>query len=214
METSSPKMPADFKGLGCPGTGSRLERAAAFLEAGAPRLALATAWGVPLAPYKIIVPAEFEATDTQQVADVGNAEKLVQEYVIDWISFQVQTPTAETITNDPIGQFFFQYVSGLQAKLRVIGTPRYDVVPDFTPISEIAGPTPAWILTWTNGLKMDFLSTIALPEAPVVVTFTFHGRTTHWDKLLSDTMSMTEVLKALEDCGLNAYGCKYLQQFC
>jgi hypothetical protein len=155
-----------------------------MLQKGSPRLAYALACGVPLGPWKTTISAIFDTTTTATVPEVGNNIKIVQDTIIDRISCQVQNNNTPSSDFSSLADYFFSLQSGILAKLKVVGAPRYSVVDQFTPISEIVGPTDGWILGLTNGLIMDFSSTITLPAAPLTVNFVFHGRTSYWAKLI------------------------------
>jgi hypothetical protein len=177
------------------------------------RLALAVATANPLVPYSIRAQGTFTSTAQDIVTDVGTDVKVSQDTRIDEISYQVQveqTPAGF----DSLIQFFFQYVSGIEAKLKVVsgraGGVGYEVVPNFTPISLIARKTPRWLITLAEGIIMDFQATIPLPAAPVTVTFDFKGRTSPLSRLTD--VSNKEALQSLKelgwDCGM------YEQLFC
>jgi len=181
-----------------------------MLAVGSPRLALAVAMGLPIIPYQFAVVGTFVNQGTTLVPDAGNDVKIVQDTVIDSVDFQVQsgiTPQGlDSLTN-----WFFQYQSGIQAKLKVVsgsqGQAGYQVIPNFTPINLIPNIVDKyfndqkWLLSYTNGIVMDFNASVPLPFAPVTVTFTFSGRTSYDQKLL-DTRN-SEAVKKLEQMGYN-----------
>jgi hypothetical protein len=187
-------------GVGCgPGSGTCDADVMTLLLWGAPVLAYARAKGIPLAPEEFKVEALFEQVSQVLVSDAGNSQKLVTPTIVDEIHVQVDnqnTPSGlDSLTN-----FFFSYQSGIEAKMKAVGTPRYSIGDDFIPIKAYHRCYTGWILERTNGIKMDFTATILpLPFAPILVTFTFHGRTAYWKKLF--LMRDDQALQALKDCG-------------
>jgi hypothetical protein len=167
----------------------------AMLAASSPRLALAKARGVQLAPFTINVRAVFPNTDTVVVPDVGSDVKIVQDTLIDSLVIRVQneSTTANQSTFQAQSDFFFSLQSGLEATLDVQGAPRYSVAPKFTPISVlgdlIAGPSHwpgGWVLTYQQQLQMSFNAKVALPYAPLEVICTFRS----WTPVTAEFMSM------------------------
>lgn len=156
----------------------------AMLQAGSPRLALAKAWGVPLAPYFINVRAVFPDTATTLVPDVGSDVKIVQDTIIDGMVVRIQNESATVNQNTFQAQsdFYFGFQSGIEAKLDVLGAPRYSVAPKFTPLSTLADVINGadkwpngWILTYQQQLQMQFKANVALPMAPIEVICTFRA---------------------------------------
>lgn len=170
-----------------------------MLTIGSPRLAFALACGVPLVPYQVPVVALFGDTSVTLVPEVGNDVKIVQDFAVKKVVFQVQnqeTPSGfDSITN-----YFYELESGIEARLKIVGAGGgYNPVPVFTPIREIAGDLDRpWLVTYTNGFVMDFQATVPLPFA-VKVTFSFKGETVYWPRLID--MSSLEALKALKKMG-------------
>jgi hypothetical protein len=198
--------PDGFAPAGCP-TGM----AAAvweMLTLGSPRLAYALACGVPLVPYNIKVAGLFPSTNTTLVPDQGQNVKIVQDMIVREIKFQVQnqnTPGGlDSITN-----YFFQLESGIEARLKTVGAGGgYNPVPEFQPIATIAGKLrKGWLLTYTNGLVMDFQASVQLPF-PVKVTFTFESETVYWPRLID--MTSYEALRCLKKMG---YVCEAFDSF-
>ncbi len=155
-----------------------------MLEAGSPRLALAKAMGVPMAPYVMNVRATFPDVDTPGVPDVGSDVKIVQDTLIDCMVVRVTNDTGgQSNIFQPQSDYFFNFQSGIEATLDVKGAPRYSVAPNFTPLSTLADVVngnskwPAgWILTYQQQLFMSFNARIApLPFAPATVVCTFRG---------------------------------------
>lgn len=171
-------------GLGC-SCDEADESVYAMLSAGSPRLALAVARGVPLAPYLINVRALFPTTDTPMVPDVGSDVKITQDTIID--AMVVRTLNESTTANQnqfqAFSDFFYNFQSGIEATLDVQGAPRYSVAPKFMPLSTMADMIsggshwPAgWVLTYQQQLFMSFNAKVLLPFAPVEVVCTFRGR--------------------------------------
>jgi len=170
-----------------------------MLALGSPRLALAKALGVPMAPWAIRIAAVFGTVSTPSVLDAGQDVKLVQDVIIDDIRYQVDNQNVGSGDFDYLNDYFYALQSNIEATLKVTGAPRYDVYPNFTPIAQIRRPTCGWVLTNTQGLRMDFQANTQLPFAPVKVTFVFEGRTTHWAKLIE--MTQGQALSALKQLG-------------
>ena len=170
-----------------------------MLTVGSPRLAYALACGVPLVPYDINCVALFGDVSVVLVPDVGQNVKIVQDQIVREIRFQVQNQTTPA-GFDSITNYFFEQESGIEARLKTVGAGGgYNPVPEFTPIKLIAGPLRrGWLLTYTNGLVMDFQATVALPF-PVKVTFTFKSETVYWPRLID--MTSYEALQKLKSMG-------------
>jgi hypothetical protein len=155
-----------------------------MLAAGSPRLALAKAWGIPLAPYLINVRAPFANTDTTDIPDVGSDVKIVQDTLIDAMVVRIQNEgsTANQNQFQTLSDFFYNFQSGIEAKLDVMGAPRYSVAPKFTPLSTLADVVcggshwpGGWILTYQQQFFMSFHVDVTLPVAPMEVICTFRG---------------------------------------
>lgn len=200
---------ASKSGLGCPG--DTIDAGVyAMLAAGSPRLALAKAWGIPLAPYMINVRATFPDTDTIVVPDVGSDVKIVSEVLIDAMVVRIQNlgVTANQNVFQTQSDYYFNFQSGLEATLDVVGAPRYSVAPKYTPLSTIADVINGqshwpggWILTYQQQLEMSFKTTVTLPDAPMGVCCTFRAWTPVNDALSSDSMPNRTALKLLLDMG-------------
>jgi hypothetical protein len=186
-------------GVGAPGPGGFSKRAIGFgtcdcdlgplaagistmLAAGSPRLALAKARGVPLAPSILNIRALFPDTATPIVPNVGSDRQIVQDEVVDTMVFRIQNEsiTANQNTFQPQSDFFYGFQSGLEATLDVQGAPRYTVAGTFTPLSTLADVATGashrgggWILTYQQQLLMSFRTTVVLPFAPIEVIATF-----------------------------------------
>jgi hypothetical protein len=182
-QPASTGLGAPRAGLGCTET-SVNAGVYAMLAAGSPRLALAKAWGVPLAPYMINVRATFPTTSTPLVPDVGSDVKIVQDTLCDAFVARIQNQGASA--NQSVFQtqsdYFFNFQSGLEVTLDVDGAPRYSVAPKFTPLSTIADMINGqshwpggWILTYQQQLFMSFKASVVLPDAPMEVICTYRG---------------------------------------
>lgn len=174
---------APKSGLGCPG-GPLDAGVYAMLAAGSPRLALAKAWGIPLAPYLINVRAVFANTDTPDVVDVGSDVKIVQDTLCDAFVARIQNEGATANQNvfQTMSDYYFNFQSSIDVKLDVMGAPRYSVAPKFTPLSTLADMINGqshwpggWILTYQQQLFMQFHANVTLPDAPMEVICTFRG---------------------------------------
>jgi len=167
----------------------------AMLAAGSPRLALAKARGVPLAPYIINVRAVFPDTDTSMVPSVGSDVKIVQDTLIDSLVIRIQNEsvTANQNTFQAQSDFYYSIQSGIEATLDVMGAPRYSVAPRFTPLSTMGDLINGnshwpggWVLTYQQQLFMSFNAKIALPVAPLEVVCTFRS----WTPVTAEFVNM------------------------
>lgn len=181
-----------------------------LLASGSPRLALARALGVPLAPYLINVRAKFPDTSVQIVPDVGSDVKIVQDTLIDAMVVRIfnESLTANQNQFQAQSDFFFTLQSGIEAKLDVVGAPRYSVAPTFTPLANLLDTINGnshwprgWVLTYQQQLMMNFIPKVTLPFTPLEVVCTFRG----WIPTNEMFVSMTnrEAIEKLEtDCGI------------
>lgn len=198
-------------GMGCgEERGAVKSRVQAMLSAGSPRLALAVAMGVPLAPWFVPVVATFSTVSQAAANGTASQQKFVQDTLITRISYQMQNLNTPTSNFSSFAANQFALNSGITARMKVTGAPRFTVADDYLPITELVSTcseTCGWVLGDTNAIIMDFQSTMTLPFAPLVVTVTFHGCTTHWSKLVD--MSITDALKKLEELGhdIGTYEC-------
>ena len=182
----------------------------AMLAGGSPRLALAKAIGVPLAPYFINVRAMFESTDTVDIPSVGSDVKIAQDTLIDCLVIRTinESATANLNQFQSPSDYYYNFGSGLEATLDVQGAPRYAVAPRFTPLSTIGDMITGhshwpggWILTYQQQLFMAFHAAVTLPYAPIEVVCTFRG----WVPVTESFVGMTnrEALDRLAaDCGI------------
>lgn len=155
-----------------------------FLRIGSPRLALARAWGVPMAPYLINCRGTFPTTDTQTIIKVSNDQKIVQDTYVDCVTARVTnlSDTANQNQLQTLSDYFFNFQNGLNATLSVEGAPRFSIAPDFTPISLLSDVINGssrwgngWVLTYQQELSMQFQASIELPTAPIELCFTFRS---------------------------------------
>jgi hypothetical protein len=193
-------------GLGCcDDQGPLAAGVYSMLAAGSPRLALAKARGVPLAPYMINVRATFPDTTGEPIPDVGSDIKIVQDTLIDALVVRVQNESVTANQNQlqTLSDFFYGFTSGIEAKLTVQGAPRYDVAPKFVPLSNLADVVTGgshwpggWVLTYQQQLKMDFNAKILLPFAPIEVVCSFRA----WSPVTNAfvTMSTQEAIDKLQ----------------
>lgn len=210
-------------GLGCGdgGMGPLAAGVYSMLAAGSPRLALAKALGIPLAPYMINVRGLFPDTSTAVVPDVGNNEKITQDTLIDGVVFRIfnESVTANQNQGQPESDFYYNFQSGIEATLAVDGAPRYGVATKYTPLANLADAFNGssrvgggWILTYQNTLKMSFQAKVTLPNAPFEVVFTFRSWIPVWDDLVA--MTNREAIKRLrDDCGISVDD-KYASRCC
>jgi hypothetical protein len=202
----APRLSKGFAaGLGCGDDGPLSAGVYAMLAAGSPRLALAKARGVPLAPFTMNIRATFPDTTTAIVPDVGADVKITQDCLIDAMVVRVenQSETANQNQFQSLSDFFFGFTSGIEAKLTVQGAPRYDVANRFVPLSNLADVVNGsshwpggWVLTYQQQLSADFIPKILLPFAPVEVIMTFRA----WQPVTRAfvDMSTREALDALQ----------------
>ena len=208
-------------GLGCPpGSGGTSHCPTGFepetariiydlLRAGSSKLAYSVASGFPLVEYAYTLEADFDSASTTEVNNVGQDQKVVQDSIIDDVVFQVQnqdTPSGlDSLTN-----FFFEQESGILATMQIVGAAGgYQPYNFFTPIKLMCGPKKMWLITYNNGIVMNFNASVPLPF-PVTVTFVFRCRTSYWRKLLE--MTSWEALCKLKEMG---FLCDwYEQHFC
>lgn len=182
----------------------------AMLAAGSPRLALARALGVPLAPYIVNVRATFPTVDTADVPDVGSDVKIVQDTMIDALVVRLQNDNTPQNTFSTLSDYYYNFQSGIEATLAVNGAPRYDVAENFTPLSTLADVIngnshwPAgWLLTYNQQLFMSFHSRVTLPFAPYEVICTFRGLVPVNDMFMRNRLSDDRVFAMLSDCGID-----------
>jgi hypothetical protein len=205
-------------GLGC-GDGGMGPLAAGvyqMLAAGSPRLALAKALGIPLAPYDINIRACFPDTSTSNIPNVGSDVKITQDTLIDCMVVRIfnESTTANQNLWQPQSDFYYTFQSGIEATLDVMGAPRYGVAPKFTPLANLADAFngdshvgAGWVLTYQQQLEMSFNAKVTIPVAPLEVVVTFRAWIPVWDELVQ--MTNREAIKRLrEECGIcieNAY---------
>src|SRR5579875_9832 len=184
-----------------------------YLRLGSPRLAFAAACGVPRVPWSFRVEADVTETSQTEVTQAGNDVKIVQDTFIEEIKVQVQnqnTPGGlDSLTN-----FFFEMESGIEANMKVVGAGTgYMPIPEFTPLKHIArkfSKDQLWLLTYNNGVQMDFQATVTPLPFLVNVTVTFEGFTSAWPKIID--MTQAEAIKGLKKLG---YLCDaYEQLYC
>ena len=173
-------------GLGCPGDGVLGPLATgvwSMLAAGSPRLALAKAMGIPLAPYFINVIADVTDTAQNLVAEAGSDVKIYQDTLVDSLVIRTLnlSPNANQNQFQAQSDFYYGIQSGILATLDVQGAPRYSVAPKPTPLSTLADMINSshwpggWVLTYQQQLAMTFTTSIALPYAPIRVICTFRA---------------------------------------
>lgn len=153
-----------------------------FLRLGSPRLALARAWGVPMAPYAINCRATFPTVDTSELIQVSNDQKIVQDTYVDCVVARVTnlSSTANQNQLQTLSDFFYNFQNGLTSDLTVVGAPRFSIAPSQTPISTLADVINGssrwgngWVLTYQQQIVMQFQAAIALPTAPIELCFTY-----------------------------------------
>lgn len=199
-------------GLGCGdgGMGPLASGVWAMIAGGSPRLALAKALGVPIAPYLINVRGSFPDTNTPEIPIEGADVPIVpQDCLVDSLIVRLTNQGATANQNQFQSQsdFYFNFQSGIEATLSVEGAPRYEVAPKFVPLSTLADMVNGnshwpggWILTRQQQLAMSFRTTVTLPDAPYDVCCTFRTWCPTGDAFVE--MSNREAMDRLEkECG-------------
>lgn len=199
-------------GLGCGdgGMGPLAVGVYQMLAAGSPRLALAKAKGIPLAPYFINIRATFADTSVSTVPDVASDVKIMQDTLIDGMLYTITnlSPNANQNQFQAQSDYYYKWQSGIEATLDVTGAPRYAVAPNFMPLATMADAFngdarvgSGWILTYNEQLKMSFNAKVTLPTAPMEVVVTFRTLVPVWDDLVQ--MTNKEAFRLLrDDCGI------------
>lgn len=182
----------------------------AMLAAGSPRLALAKALGVPLAPYIVNVRARFPTVDAADVPNVGSDVKIVQDTLIDALVVRIQNDNTPQNTFSTLSDYFFNFQSGITATLQVNGAPRYSIAENFTPLSTLADVINGnshwpggWILTYNQQLFMSFHSDVTLPFAPLDVICTYRAWLPTSDMFMRNRLSDDAVFAKLSECGID-----------
>ena len=89
------------------------------------------------------------------MVDVGSDVKIVQDTLIDGFVARIQNEGASA--NESVFQtqsdYFFNFQSGVEVKLDVVGAPRYSVAPTFTPLSTIADMTVSRFRSFVNATE-------------------------------------------------------------
>ncbi len=178
---------------------SRGRRVYEILDMGSPLLAYAVAAGHSLAPFKYPIKGRFPDTLTVSVPQASNPDKVVQDMIVDRITWKLVNENTPTTQFSAQENEFFSRNSGIEAIVKVVGAPRYSVADKFTPVTEIAGKTPGWLLRATNGVTVQLQATVKLPDSPMSGVFTLHTRTSHWEKILG--MSDETAIRRLQQLG-------------
>jgi hypothetical protein len=199
-------------GLGC-GDGGCAGMAPGVYEMlalGSPRLALAKALGVRLVPYYFNIRAPFPNVATTDVSDVGADVKIVQDTLISGVVVRIfnQSNTANQNIQQAESDFFYTFQSGIEATLDVKGAPRPSLVPQFTPLANIADAfngdahiQNGFVLTYQQQLQASFHASITLPYAPIEVVLTFQAVTP--DNEMFVQMTNAQAFEGLVECGFD-----------
>jgi hypothetical protein len=204
------------RGLGCGGCGggsSTINRSVDdYIALGSPRLALARAMGVIIAPYIMTVKATFLTTEAQVLPSKSFSDKVAQDTLIDSVVARVVVGRPAPNPLQPISDYYNQYMDGIEATLDVQGAPRYTVCPNFTPLSTLAdiiktgnGWPNGWLLTYQQQIMMSFQSTFQLPDFPTTVHVTFRAWTPTGE--MFELMTTDEAIKRLKACGYDFPSC-------
>lgn len=178
-----------------------------WIEKGYPRLALAVALGVPFAPYVLNVKGVFGSAAVTNIPNTGSDVKLSQDVIIDDMMTRIVIARPPANMFQTMSDFFFNFQSGIEATLDVMGTPRYAVAPRFTPLSTLTDIVRAhcklgWALTYRQQLEMAFNAPFALPEFPVNVCVTFQGKIPQSEEFVGMT-NYTAVQLLRSRCGID-----------
>jgi len=178
------------------------------LAAVSPRAAWAEYTGAIKAPFVFSVgPVIFEDTTQQLASGDMDVEVLGAETWVKDIVFDIQVPAAfENSAFQSMSEFFFHKTSGLQVKMDITGRPRYDVCPNFAPLSSFANFIPGnwpqgWLLTKDNGIHVDMQPGSPIPSAflPARIFVTFRA----WQYVAPDidAMSVGDAIAKLKGVG-------------
>ena len=203
---------AGVPGLGCGdgGMGPLATGVYSMLAAGSPRLALAKAMGLQLAPYMINCRATFPDTSTTGVPDVGSDVKITQDTLIDSMLYRItnQSVTANLNQFQAQSDWYYNWQSGMEATLDVTGAPRYGVTAKFMPLATLADAFNGdsrwgggWILSYQQQLKMAFNAKVTIPFAPIEVVVSFRSWIPVWDELVQ--MTNREAIIRLREAGFD-----------
>lgn len=188
-----------------------------LLALGYPRLALARAQGVAFDPYYFNVRATFDNPDENLVPQMGSDVKIVSDTIIDQMVARITFDKTPQNVFDNQSAYYFNFVSNIEMKLRVDGSPRPSIVPKFTPISTVMDmlngsskfPHGIWVLTYQQQIEVDFKARIQLPQFPTTVVLTFRAFTPDClDGWVGTQMTDREALITLRDkCGIQIPSC-------
>lgn len=201
------------RGFGCGGCGggSSINRGVEdYIALGSPRLALARAMGIIIAPYVMTVKATFDTTEATVLPSKSFSDKVAQDTLIDSMIVRITTDRPPANVFQPQSDYFAQYQDGIEATLDVQGAPRYAVAPNFTPLSTLAdvintGWPRGWLLTYQQQIMMSFQSRFALPDFPTTVACTFRGWVPTGE--MFELMSTKEAMDRLSACGYEFPSC-------
>jgi len=199
-------------GLGCGdgGMGPLATGVYSMLAAGSPRLALAKAMGLQLAPYMVNVRATFPDTATSSVPDVGSDVKFTQDTLVDTMIYRIENQSATANWNvfQAQSDWYYNFQSSIEATLDVLGAPRYAVAPKFVPLANLADAFNGdsrwgggWILSYQQQLKMSFNAKVTIPTAPIEVIVSFRCWIPVWDELVQ--MTNREAIVRLREAGFD-----------
>jgi hypothetical protein len=153
-----------------------------WLRMGYPVLALARLVGTPMQPWVFNVRATFDSPDVSTVPGVLTDDTIITtDTIIDSLMVRISNDSVPQNVFRPQSDFYTNWQSGIEATLEVTGQPKYNVTADFTPLStlaEIINPAKwphAWVLSYTNSVKMNFFARVALANFPTTVVCTFRG---------------------------------------
>jgi hypothetical protein len=154
-----------------------------------PQLALAKAMRMPFSPFLL----NISNTWADNTALIGNPQSFQsngppgtntttiggEPTIIDGVTFTIDAPNAFAgNVQKTLSDFFFRFQSGIQATMSVLGAPRFQIAPFFTPISNLCDElNESWmkgfVLSHDQTISMTFQATIPFPTPPVTATCTF-----------------------------------------
>jgi len=196
----APGTPAGYgcAGGACAASGISVQE---LISLGTPKLAYSVACGYALIPWDIPIQGTWANTATTDVANIGNANKVVQDTVVTEVNYTItnqNTPGG----NDSLNNWGYIQSSGIQGRLHVVGGMGggYTPVPNFSPleVSFRRKYHPRWLITWNQGLVIDLHATVVLPFT-VQVTVNYMTMTTPSPSILE--MTNREALQALASKG-------------
>ena len=179
-----------------------------FLRLGSPRLALARAWGVPMAPYLVNCRGTFPSVSTSVLTNVDSQQKIVQDTYVDCVVGRITnlSTTANQTTLQTLSDFFYNFQNGIDVTCQVVGAPRFSIAEFPTPASTFADMFNGgsrwgngWTLMYQQQLSMQYTPNITLPTAPLDLTFSYRSWVPTNDMFID--MTSSQAIQKLRDDG-------------